>query len=257
VILLEGPLANAGLSALVALVTVGLTEFLIRNRRQSDFHRQAFQQLFSPFLPRIVQWFETETAFRRDHDVSDRISLSELGEEYLTHVRSALAYADAPLFEDFQQLQVSIHFSDFSGYMRQYQFVRSFSQFIDSMLHSSKYSRMLSRTQARRYRSLSRQLRLWHVIARSAGGAGAANAVFMWKWRIDLDLLDGRVYSKVERMLDSPNSDILKAVRLLTSDAEVLSNIGWHVKHQNETRKEATEPEGPSPHMDVDANRET
>ena len=103
------------ITASVALFAAVLAQFIghILNKKRQDniFNMEVYQNFIAPYLSDVFLYYETETNFRKGHDVEKNINIEGL----IDRISMQKQYGDVKLLQCFFDMKVPEYFFDGRG----------------------------------------------------------------------------------------------------------------------------------------------
>lgn len=121
---------TASFALLTAVGAQFLAHYLQNKRIYKENDNRAFQELIFPFLPEILLFYETETDFRRGHDVEKNIDVKDLVERISTRIQ----FSNMELLSRYNELIKSEYFYDAKGDVKEIQTLRFFYAYLSYSL---------------------------------------------------------------------------------------------------------------------------
>lgn len=111
---------TASVALLAATGAQFLSHYLNIKREKKKNENEIYQEFIYPFLPEVLLYYDTETNFRKGHDVEQEVNLQDL----LIRISQKVSYGNLKLLSAFYQIKKTDHFFDGRGYSKERNILR-------------------------------------------------------------------------------------------------------------------------------------
>lgn len=106
---------TAAVALIVAIGAQFLSHFFSQRRETKQRMNHVYQEFIYPFLPEVLLYYDTETNFRKEHDVEQKVDIENL----LNKISEKVSYGNTGLLLHYYNIKKANHFFDGRGFQKE------------------------------------------------------------------------------------------------------------------------------------------
>lgn len=107
-----------------------LSHYLQSKRIKKEKYTLIYQELVFPFLPEVLIYYETQTDFRKGHDVIKNVNVEEL----INSIRKKIQFGNIKLLIQYNELIKANYFYDARGDMKEINTLKFFYEYLSDVV---------------------------------------------------------------------------------------------------------------------------
>lgn len=179
---MEIAIFSATIAFLAAMTAQWLSHRFAIKRETTKYNNEVIQEFVIPNLNEVLLYIETETAFRKQHDVEVEL----LPEKIIENIKHSIKYADEYIINSLFDYENSITYFDGRGERTNIEISRAFYLFLDYSLAALQKSSFENEYLIDK---ISRGLKLYGISSVLIDLVGKENTIsllmYNWAWRND------------------------------------------------------------------------
>lgn len=174
------PVYTAFVGAIVGAVAGQLlSHFFTKRRDKQKEARETFQKFIYPSLNDVILYYDTETNFRKAHDVERNIDSKELANDISKNIK----YGNSKLIGAIIQYNSSITFFDGRGNSEEVDRLKMYFWFLDFSLDTIKKMGMLDHSIAKKIKLTQKKYGIWGILTDIYGVNAIEILQYDWMWK--------------------------------------------------------------------------
>jgi hypothetical protein len=155
---------TAGSTLLGVLIGAFITIISEKNIRKTDEEKQIVRKIYFPLYSEVYNFFTTQNAFRKEHDVLEVVSIDRLKKEMKQILHNNIEILDNFLFRIYKKLESEKYFEDFSGGERDKEYLAVFGMFMKEFLRLVRKNKILDKKSILEIEDIYYKYMLWFIL---------------------------------------------------------------------------------------------
>lgn len=173
------PIITLLAAILGAIIAQSLAHFLSLKREREKDGKIVFQEYITPFLNQVLLYYETETHFRKGHDVEVVINRRDL----IDKVESKISYGGPHTLKSLLEYKNSQTFFDGRGFSQDYCTYNLFFWYLDDSLKILENIRDMDEIYLSQIRLVQKKYAIWSILTELYGNEDAIEVIkYQWVW---------------------------------------------------------------------------
>ncbi|RAS75226.1 hypothetical protein [Priestia endophytica] len=150
-------LIGAFVGAVIAQV---LSHWFSVRREKSKSNKEIYQEFVYPFLTEVILFYETETDFRRGHDVEKEIPISGVIEK----MSKKISYGNTKLMSAFHSYKSSSYFFDGRGYGQERELIKLLFWYLDCVVNVLNKLPKKDKETIHKVKDIQKHYGIWYLV---------------------------------------------------------------------------------------------
>lgn len=181
-----------------------LTTTISKSYKRRLQYRTLAKEINLVIFSDIHRCFATQTAFRKDHDVNESITLIDLEKKVKNILASNITLLDKELYSIYYTLVQKEFFEDFSGFMYQVDFINTVVRLINQIIYYEKKFKLMSKNMYNKLLELNNCYKLWYLISSKSDLEGAYEFLsFKWSFNKPIkEIIKSKSFIEIHKKYD-------------------------------------------------------